>query len=204
LKSSPLSLAPLSEILRPTKKLSAAEQFSEKDFDPIEHDFEDVFLAHAKLYVLASSLEIEALSTLVSQRILRTLLNIGSVQQDSSVPANFVKLARYTYARTDNTGDPLREIVSHFAALNFTALQTQDMDSLIGEGGNFAKDLMAKVNIRLISTEMDVKNIKLRASSEREEIRVDDRDVPESERRTRDIIKRGIRGRSLAALVCPR
>lgn len=157
LESSISSLEPLAEFFRPgpdpPRRFSAAEQFTMKHFDPTVHDFKEVFLTHAKIYALALKLKIEALCTLALQRLVRTLLNIGSVQLSSSVPGNFVELARYTYSHTHDTRDPLREVVSHFAALSFTALQTKEMEGLISEGGDFAKDLMQKVNIRLIAAE---------------------------------------------------
>lgn len=149
-------LAPLSEmfapdILNPQRKLSAAEIFATKDFHPAEHDFEEVFLAHAKVYTIARTFEIEALCILALQRLLRTLVNIGPVPPGSALVGNFVELARYAYATIPGTQDPLRNLVSQFAALNFTSMQTQEMRKLMKGGGDFASDLMEKINVTLVA-----------------------------------------------------
>lgn len=146
----PRPLTPLSKCFPagpdPPQKLSAAAIFAGKDFDPLKHDFEEVFLAHAKLYAMALKLEVEPLCTLTLQRLLKTLINIGTVQSSSSVPGNFAELARYIYSHTNNEEDPLRRIISQFAALNITSLQTKEMKELIGEGGDFATDLAEKTS----------------------------------------------------------
>lgn len=149
-------LAPLSEIfapdiLNPQRKLSAAEIFATKDFHPAEHDFEEVFLAHAKVYTIARTFEIEALCILALQRLLRTLVNIGPVPPGSALVGNFVELARYAYATMLGTQDPFRNLISQFAALNFTSMQTQAMRELMKGGGDFASDLMEKVNVTLVA-----------------------------------------------------
>lgn len=149
-------LAPLSEmfapdILNPQRKLSAAEIFATKDFHPAEHDFEEVFLAHAKVYTIARTFEIEALCILALQRLLRTLVNIGPVPPGSALVGNFVELARYAYATIPGAQDPLRNLVSQFVALNFTSMQTQEMRKLMKGGGDFVGDLMEKVNVTLVA-----------------------------------------------------
>lgn len=157
-KSAPRRLAPLSEIfasdfLDPQRKASAAETFATKYFHPTEHDFEEVFLVHAKVYAIALTLEVQALRTLALQRLLRTLINIDSVPPDSPLVSNFVELVRYSYSATFETQDPLRHIVSQFAALNFTSMQTQEMRGLMKNGGDFPSDLMEKVSMRIASEE---------------------------------------------------
>lgn len=149
-------LAPLSEmfapdILNPQRKPSAAETFATKDFHPAEHDFEEVFLAHAKVYTIARTFEIEALCVLALQRLLRTLVNIDPVPPGSALVSNFVELARYTYATLPGAQDPLRDLVSQFAALNFTSMQTQEMKKLMKGGGYFASDLMEKISVTLVA-----------------------------------------------------
>lgn len=150
-------LTPLSECFAPgpdpDQKLSAADEFAEKYFDPSEHDFEEVFLAHAKIFALAQEFEMHDLQTLAVQRLLRTFINIDFFQPDWPVASNFVELARYTYGGNNHANNDLRHVVSQFAALNFTTLQTDEMKALIEESGRFARDLTAKVCRRLIIAE---------------------------------------------------
>lgn len=156
-------LTPLSECFSTSldlpAELSAAAQPT--SFDPTEYNFEEVFLTHAKIYALALKLEIEALCALAIRRLLRTLVDIGSVGANSPVKGSFIALARYTYSSTSNSEDPLRRIVSQFAALNFTALQSQKLRELIREGGDFASDLMEKASRRLVVTEKDVEMLEV-------------------------------------------
>lgn len=152
-------LTPLSECFPdgpdPLRKSSAAETFAAKYFDPSEYDFEEVFLAHAKIFALAWEFDVEALQKLAVQRLLRTFINIDSFQPDWPVASNFVELARYAYCGNNPADNDLRKIISQFAALNFTALQTDEMKILIEQSGGFARDLTAKVCRRLIIAEKD-------------------------------------------------
>lgn len=175
-------LTPLSECFPggpdPLRKPSAAETFAAKYFDPSEHDFEEVFLAHAKIFALAWEFDVEALQKLSVQRLLRTFINIDSFQSDWPVASNFVELARYAYCGNNPADNGLRKIVSQFAALNFTALQTDEMKVLIEQSGGFARDLTAKVCRRLIIAEKDRdheqkerEGLKLRLRSTRTELK---------------------------------
>lgn len=166
-------LAPLSRMFAPgnfipQRKLSAAETYAGKLFRPAKHDFEEVFLTHAKTYVIALVFEVQALCVLALQRLAKTLVNIDSVPSDSSLVSNFVELARYAYSSTSDTRDPLREIVSQFAALNFTSIQTQEMSGLMKDGGSFPSDLMEKISVRFVASEELRKGIPLRGGLERE------------------------------------
>lgn len=175
-------LTPLSECFPdgpdPLQKLSAAETFAAKYFDPSEHDFEGVFLAHAKVFALAWEFDVETLQKLAVQRLLRTFINIGSFQSDWPVASNFVELARYSYCGNNPGDNDLRKIVSQFAALNFTALQTDEMKVLIEQSGGFARDVTGKVCRRLIIAENDRdheqkarEGLKLRLRSTRTELK---------------------------------
>lgn len=158
-QSQPRKLVPIVEmfapgILNPNPKLSAAESFARKYFHPAQHDFEEVFLAHAKIYAVARNLEVEDLCILALQRFLRTLVNIGPVPLGSVLVSNFVDLARFVYAVIAKDQDPFKDLVSQFAALNFTSMQTPEMTKLIRGGGNFASDLMEKISMALTSVDL--------------------------------------------------
>lgn len=151
-------LAPIMEmfapgISNPKPKLSAAESFARKYFHPTQHDFEEVFLTHAKIYAIARNLGVEDLCILALQRLLRTLANIGPVLPGSVLVSNFVDLARFVYAAIAEDRDPFKDLVSQFAALNFTSMQTLEMTKLMREGGGFASDLMEKISVTLTGGE---------------------------------------------------
>lgn len=166
-------LAPLSGMFAsggfiPQRKLSAAETYSNKFFCPAKHDFEEVFLTHAKTYVIALMFEVQDLCVLALQRLARALVNIDSVPPDSLLVSNFIELARYAYSATTKAQDPLREVVSQFAALNFTSIQTQEMSGLMGDGGGFPGDLMEKISVRFVASEELRKGIPPREDLEQE------------------------------------
>lgn len=126
------------------------------------------YLAHARIYTMAVKLGVNTLSTLALQRLLRTLINIGSLPPNPNAVSNFSKPVRYTYAHTYTLEDPLRAIVSQFAALNFTAFQAEDINSLMGGQKEFASDLMKKVSGRLTAAERGVDIIMLQAGLKQE------------------------------------
>lgn len=134
-----------------------AEVFSLRFFNSAICDYNDVLLAHARVYALAQHLKFEALQKVSLQRLLSALLSIDSVKPESQVVLNVIDLLRYVYSHTASSTaseEPIRKIVSQFAALNFPALQSRgEMSELIKEGGELASDLMEKVWKRLVNSE---------------------------------------------------
>lgn len=122
-------------------------------FEPSQHDYKEVLLAHAKVYALAHYKSVNHLRSLALKRLLMTLSTLSPVQTSSHIALNIIDLVNYVYAHTDalaSSEEPLRRLVSQFAALNFTALVSKDeMAEFIAEGGDFVKDLMGKVSRRL-------------------------------------------------------
>lgn len=84
----------------PPEKQSAAHIFLDKYFNPIEHDYEDVLLAHAKIYALAREWTVEPLCTLAAQRLLGTLTSIRQVPPHSPGAATFAHSWELYRART--------------------------------------------------------------------------------------------------------
>lgn len=122
-------------------------------FEPSHHDYKEVLLVHAKVYALAHYKSVNLLRSLALKRLLMTLSRISPVQNSSHIALNIIDLVNYVYAHTDalaSSEEPLRRLVSQFAALNFTALLSrEEMAEFIAEGGDFVKDLMGKVCRRL-------------------------------------------------------
>lgn len=122
-------------------------------FPAAEHDFDDVLLAHAKVYALAHYKGVDLLRTLACKRLHLVLSRLHPLQPASHISGNIVDLVSYVYANTDtllNSEEPLRKITAQFVALNLTAFQTEPQAvELVGRGGDFVKDLMSKVCRRL-------------------------------------------------------
>lgn len=119
-------------------------------FDPADHDYKEVILSHAKVYALAHYKSITPLRTLALGRFKTALYRLHPIQPNSHSASTVAHLARYVYGNTDylaNSEEALRRVVSSFVAMNILALQTTKggVIDLVGEGGDLAKDIMAKV-----------------------------------------------------------
>lgn len=131
-----------------------------ESFEPAQYDYRETLLSHAKVYALAHYKSINPFKTLALKHLTMTLSRINPIQPESHIASNVIDLISYVYSHTDpliTSEEPLRRLSSQFAALNFPALQaTAKMTELMGEGGEFVKDLMTKVGRRLISAEKGV------------------------------------------------
>lgn len=153
-------LTPLGKCIQPglrRKRENMDEEERLKKFDPGQHDYKATLLTHAKVYALAQYKDVTTLRSLSLERLLATLMTLGSVEHGSHIAINVVELLGYVYSHTDaptNYEEPMRRIVSQFAALNFPALQTrEEMMVLMSEGGDLVRDLMEKVCRRLVVSE---------------------------------------------------
>lgn len=196
----PRPLTPLSQFdLQP--KSDVGEYLRPWPFDPALYDFGEVLLAHAKVYFLAQDQEVDALRRLAYQHLLLALKDIGSVEPSWQVAVNIVDLLRYSYSHMVSSGsseEPLQNLVSQFAALNFPALQGRnEMTLLIKEGGQLASDLMDKVCRRLVNSESG-----LREAAEAAEAAKGRQGCPQKEHMWREeVAKLSARVRSLDGLL---
>lgn len=150
-------LTPLEDCLRQSLPPDEEEPITDSErldpFDPTNYDFEDILLAHAKVYALANYKSVDTLRTLALKQLLLTLLRLHPIQPASHISMNIVDFVSYVYANTDylsHSEEPLRKLTSHFIAHNFAAFQTEPRAvELVAQGGDFVKDLMAKVCRRL-------------------------------------------------------
>lgn len=142
------------------------------DFGPNNTNHKEALLAHAKVYALAQYKDVIALRALSLKRLLSTLESgVKSIGHDSHMAVGIVELLGYVYSNTnvlDNSKEPMRRVVSQFAALNFEGLQMKkEMGDLMSEGGDLVRDLMEKVNRRLMvlkdeNTRLKDENIELK------------------------------------------
>lgn len=122
-------------------------------FKPAQYDFKEVLLTHARIYALANYKLVQGLQNLAIERLLITLAHLDPIPDDSHLSMNLVDLATYGYSNTtrlSNSNEPLRDLISQFAALNFEALQNEPLAiEFIGQGGDFVKDVTMKLCRRL-------------------------------------------------------
>ncbi|KAL8839761.1 MAG: hypothetical protein Q9170_001632 [Blastenia crenularia] len=159
-----LSTLPLAQIevlswrgCRALEKLSQAEEFDKwtghQLWCPEELDYEATLLTHAKLYVMACFYGLGALKNMAWQRLRAVLVSIGKPKQDTTVIYDLVALIHYVYDKTgdisDDEEEPLRMLVSTFAALHFTNFQGLEVKQIMlseEEGDReFVVDLMEKL-----------------------------------------------------------
>lgn len=150
-------LTPLGECLQkclaPDQDDAITDAQRLEKFNPADHDFGDVLLAHAKVYALANYKSVDSLRTLALKRLLLLLTRLHPIQPASHISMNIVDLASYVYSNTDplsRTQEPLRKLTTQFIALNLAAFQTEPRAvKLVANGGDFVIDLMSKVCRRL-------------------------------------------------------
>lgn len=116
--------------------------------DTCNFNFEETFLAHAKIYVLAQYKSIPALKALAHARLARTLLKLHPLGGNLHLSINIVNLATYVYSNTDSlthSEEPLRKLISQYVALNFVAWQTElSAVEMMCSGGDFVRDVLTK------------------------------------------------------------
>lgn len=150
-------LTPLGECLRefipPDQDAPITDEERLENFDPADYDYEDILLAHAKVYALANYKSVDTLRILALKRLLLALCRLHPIQPASHISLNIVDFASYVYANTDHlmrSEEPLRKLTSQFIALNLAAFQTEPKAvELVAKGGDFVKDIMAKICRRI-------------------------------------------------------
>ena len=143
---------------RTLERLSQAQEFDKwtghQLWRPDELDYEETFLTHAKLYVMACFYRLDALKNMAWQRLRSVLVSVGKPNPWTPVIDNLATLIHYVYQETGNPEtseeeEPLRMLTSEFAACNFTNLQGDGVNDLMSsteEGDrDFVIDLMNKV-----------------------------------------------------------
>ncbi|KAL8676184.1 MAG: hypothetical protein Q9224_007314, partial [Gallowayella concinna] len=101
-------------------------------------------MLHAKVYVLAQYLQLDEFKQQAFHNIEAVLSSVQDLKDKPLLLTKIVDLIRYIYNSTDsliNSNEPLRELVSTFAADWFRAFDGSYIDSLLAEGGDFVVDL---------------------------------------------------------------
>ena len=122
----------------PERGISQAEKFDRwvghQCWKADQLDYEATLLAHAEVYVMACRYMLAELKNLSWQRLRSILMGIGNISAASPVIGNLVTLISYAYKESSNEPnctEPLRQLVTTFAALNFTDFRGSEVDELM-------------------------------------------------------------------------
>ncbi|KAL8871843.1 MAG: hypothetical protein Q9174_002414 [Haloplaca sp. 1 TL-2023] len=122
---------------------------SENVWKANEWQWEAILMIHAELYVMACHYELSGLKAMSWQR-LRTIFNVlGSPEPGSIVYEEVLNFAHYVYTETGTIGDeqePLRTLVSTFAALNFPGMQGLVLEQLFAFDAHSIKEFIVDMN----------------------------------------------------------
>lgn len=102
-------------------------------------------LSHAKIYALADYKDVPALRALSLSRLSHAL---AAITWDDAAVADAVELIDYVYTHT-RSGEAIRSVVSRFALESLECLMiSEDMEALLGKGGDFTVELMRVATAR--------------------------------------------------------
>lgn len=125
-------------------------------------DYNPTFTTHATLYIIACEKDLPELKNMSWQRLRSLLIDIGSPVLGTPLIANLVALITCTYRETgvsELTVDPLRDLLTSYAAINFTLFQGAEVDALFAsqaaDDREFLVELMAKVRQSMQNLEVE-------------------------------------------------
>ncbi|KAL8690348.1 MAG: hypothetical protein Q9218_004189 [Villophora microphyllina] len=141
---------------RKLERLSQAEEYEKwtghQLWRPDELDYEDVFMIHAELYVMACHYIIDDLKNMVWQRLRSVLVTAGVPVPGTPLIGNLASLVHYTFKETGTDGDhedPLRMLVTAFAALHFTKIKGPETDVLIMSPASSDKEFVVALTSKM-------------------------------------------------------
>jgi hypothetical protein len=128
-----------------------------------DHNFQSVFLGHAKLYLLADKYLIEGLKNLVLYK-LRSTLQMFELYECRVV--DIVELVRFSYTndytsdRSDNGElDELRRLVVEYVILHRSKIDSSKVfEEILEEGGQFVVDYYRLIKEQYIGAECEFPN----------------------------------------------
>ncbi|PLB39718.1 BTB/POZ domain-containing protein [Aspergillus candidus] len=115
-------------------------------------------LVHAKVYTFAHRYLVDNLVQYVLQRLKRILIAIQTKQLGFCPQlAESISLIYGATSAYGAQGDPARNILSQFVALNYTAMYGSGLEKLLAEEGQFTIDLSRKLARRLMNNPLEEK-----------------------------------------------
>lgn len=114
-------------------------------------DFEAPMLRHASVYVLAEYTQIPDLQRYAFRALQVALGKIQSLPENAIGARNFVALTQYVFENIDRPQEPLREMLTRYAAWNHVnLLPIDEYKWLLDAGGDFVTSLSANLAKRLV------------------------------------------------------
>ncbi|OJJ78080.1 hypothetical protein ASPBRDRAFT_50878 [Aspergillus brasiliensis CBS 101740] len=117
-------------------------------------------MAHAKVYCFAHRYCVRKLEVFALQRLTKVLITINA--ETETVFPYLTDAIRVVYDSTPSAGlqdNPARKLLSQYVALNYTLLQSESLDQIIAEGGEFMADVSHKLARRLNMTGVDTQSL---------------------------------------------
>ncbi|OAG43198.1 hypothetical protein AYO21_02484 [Fonsecaea monophora] len=135
-----------------TAHKTAAGRFEGLEFPHKYFSYGEPLLAHLEVYSFAKYHLLSELQELALQRSIVTLrkmdCTVELAEQEVSKAVEFV----YANIPADRGNEePMRKLLSQFAAMNYTSLLHGSFEALIARGGDFALDLARKLSRRLLA-----------------------------------------------------
>ncbi|KIW81841.1 hypothetical protein Z517_04867 [Fonsecaea pedrosoi CBS 271.37] len=139
-----------------TAHKTAAGVFEGLEFPHKDFSYWEPLLTHLDVYSFAKYHLLSELQEIALQRSIITLrkmdCTVEFAEQEVSKAVEFV----YANIPADRGNEePMRKLLSQFAAINYTSLMHGSFEALITRGGDFALDLARKLSRRLLARDSD-------------------------------------------------
>ena len=141
---------------RPTRLTQAEESDNWPGHDlwtSEQLDYGATFSMHAELYIMGRRYMLEELSRMAWERLRAVLQKIGRPVPGSRVITNVMDLVLDTYDKIGNPDggeEPLKELITTFVALNFTAFQCSGIEDWANSENSTARDFIADLMGKLM------------------------------------------------------
>jgi hypothetical protein len=160
----PRPLTPISKCLDvglPSERIrTAAGRLEECSFAYSTHRYGVTLLAHARIYTFAQCHFVAELQEFSLQRLTQALKYIDCTQ--AHAVSDVTPLMDYVYSNTlnhESREEPIRKLVSQFAAIHYTDLMTGEFEEVFSRGGDFTLDVARKISRRLAVSGVSTKTL---------------------------------------------
>lgn len=131
---------------------TAAGVFEEQSFPHETFSYRDPLLAHAEVYSFAKYHLLFKLQQLALQRMIITLRKLDcSVEYAEQELTELIEFVYDNISADQDGEEPMRKLLSQFAAINYTSILHGSFEALVGRGGDFGLDLARKLSRRLLA-----------------------------------------------------
>jgi hypothetical protein len=129
---------------------TAGGDFECENFPSSTYSYHEPLMVHAQIYSFAKHHSVLVLRNLALQRMTQTLRKINCSAEHAKEELSEVIAFIYDNVPEDESEeDPMRKLLSHYAAMNYTSLLGGNFQELFTQGGDFTLDLGEKLSRRL-------------------------------------------------------